>query len=469
MSEQPLSTRQAHLALAGHNSGVGWLSNLLLELNIPLTPAGCAHAWQPCEGGWQLTPHAFRHLRGVLPAVHRRTVFGFPDALEVCVDDNDITALAAAGSPTVVLLRDPRDAFWGQWERGAWERGAAEAPTLDDFLSRAGDGPFHLPPPEAWAVRALLWDALAPLRPLLLVRYENLRADTAREVTRVLGFLGVVRDESDIAQAVAVSTFERTQATLAQAARDRGAIASYPGRGARGDGAERLSTPQHARFGGLAGCALRHFGYPAPPRRREAGGGFDALRAQAPPEAQAVLARAQSDMAGGNLEAALHRMASAVSDVPGRDSSDATLLATLTALHWTHALFPDAPADSASVPCAFDLFCDIHRAFGDEPWLRIAQMRSLTTFAPRHAGAYNIWGKTLHAQGRPADAEQVFDAACAVGAESAQMRSNLAVIAWQDRRHDQALAQILRAAQIDLQEPGVAANLLAMQSVLQAA
>ncbi len=174
-------------------------------------------------------------------------------------------------------------------------------------------------------------------------------------------------------------------------------------------------------------------------------------------------------MAGGNFGAALHRLASSVSDVPGQDSSDQSLLATLTALRWTTTLFPQAPEDSLSVPCAFHLFCDLLCAFSDAPWMRIAQMQALTAYAPRHPGAYNIWGKTLHALGQPAAAEQVFDAACTVGAESAQLRSNLAVIAWQDGRRDLALAQIGRAAQLDPHEPGVAANLQAMQTVLRAA
>ncbi len=467
MSEHSLSTRRAHLALAGQGSGVGWLANLLLELDIPVTPPGASSelpAWQACDEGWRLTPQAFRRLRGVLPAVHRRAVFAFRDDLEVCVHSDDASALSPADSPTIVVLRDPRDAFPGQWERGT--SGVA---ALDDFLAHAGDSPLNLPPPEAWAVRTLLWEALAKVHPVLVVRYENLRADTAREARRVLDFLDIARGDAEIAQAVALSTFERSQATLAQAAHAAGAVASYPHRGRSGDWAVRLSAAQQARFGGLAGCALQQAGYPAAERRWEALGGFAALRTQAPASAQAVLGRAQMDMAGGNFGAALHRLAASISAVPGQDDSDAPLLAVLTALRWTTALFPNAPDDSPAVPCAFSLFCDIHRAFGDAPWVRIAQMHALTASAPRHAGAYNSWGKTLHGLGRPAEAEQVFDAACAVGAESAQMRSNLAVIAWQDGRRDLALAQISRAAQLDPHEPGVAANLQAMQSVLRAA
>ncbi len=467
MSIHSLSTRRAHLALAGQNSGVGWLANLLLELNIPVTlsdPDNELPAWQACAGGWSLAPHAFRRGRGVLPAVHRRTVFPFPDDLEVCVGSDDVSALDSADAPTIVVLRDPRDAFPGQWGRGT-----AGVAALDDFLSHAGGSPFALPPPEAWAVRTLLWDALATLRPLLIVRYENMRADTAREARRVLDFLGIARDDAAVAQAVALSTFERSQATLAQAARAAGAVAGYPGRGRSGDWPLRLSAAQQARFGGLVGCALQQAGYPAGERRWEDGGGFAALRAEAPPQAQIVLGRAQSDMAGGNFGAALHRLASSISAVPGQEGSDAPLLAVLTALRWTTALFPHASDSSPDVPCAFHLFCDIHRTFGDTPWVRIAQMQALTAYAPRHAGAYNIWGKALHTLGRPAEAEQVFDAACTVGAESALLRSNLAVIAWQDGRRDLALAQITRAAQLDPHEPDVTANLQAMQSVLRAA
>ncbi len=222
MSNQHGSTRRAHLALAGQNSGVGWLANLLLELDIPVVPPGSSDipAWQDTGDGWSLTPYALRRLRGVLPAVHRRTVFPFHDDLEVCIDSDDLSALGNTDGPTIVVLRDPRDAFAGQWERGE-----TRTASWDDFLAHAGGSPFALPPPETWAVRTLLWEALAKVRPVLIVRYENLRADTTREMARVLDFLGVVREGTEIAQAVALSTFERTQATLAQAAGASGAVA----------------------------------------------------------------------------------------------------------------------------------------------------------------------------------------------------------------------------------------------------
>ncbi len=48
--------------------------------------------------------------------------------------------------------------------------------------------------------------------PTILVRYEDLKADPSRELSRILEFLGHAPDPAKIEQSVALSTFERLQA-----------------------------------------------------------------------------------------------------------------------------------------------------------------------------------------------------------------------------------------------------------------
>lgn len=458
----------AQVVSTAPNSGVGWLANLLLEADVPVTftPAEEAGAaWNVHPAGHVLSGQAFQRLRGILPALHRRAVFPFtPDMAGVRVEHDLPRAFGANALPTIVMVRDPRDGL-----RGLYECAGENTGSFAEYLQRPSPSDaLCLPLPEAWAVQTLLWTTLAKARPVLIVRYEDLTADTGREMARVLAFLGVERSAEAVAQAVSLSHFERSKAVLTKAAQKAGAVAHYPRAGKAGAWHASLSAEEAGQFDGLTAYALRQARYQSSENRIVGKDGFSGLRAQASPEAQNVLERARADMEGANFPAALRRMAEAVSAVPGSAAMDAPLLATLAALRWTRLLLGENAADEDTSLC-FDMLCDLHLSLANTPSVRMAQMRELTAQVPTHAGAYNIWGKLLHGQGRVEEAAAVFAAACEAGAETAQMRSNLAVLAWQMGRRDDALAQIARAAQLDPHEPSVRANLTAMEAALLAA
>lgn len=460
----PIHNAHAQIVSAAPGSGAHWLANLLLEADVPVTFARAethGPVWNSQPGGWTIHRPAFVQMRGVLPALHRRASFAFPPETPIVRVEHELAQATAGGQPTIVIVRDPRDSLRSVFA------GEATPGTYAEFLSRP-TGPLGLTPPDAWAVQTLLWSALAKTRPVLFARYEDMIDNAGRELARVLAFLGVEREASFVAQAAQLSSFAQSKSLLTEAARVAGATANYPREGKCGLGRASLTAAENAQFDGLTGVALKQAGYPSPETRMVGTGGFAALQAQASPDAQRVLERARADMDGANFDAALRRLAEAVSTVPGSKPSDAPLLATLAALRWTRAGLSEDAADSDAAVC-FDLFCDIHLSLASTPSVRMAQMRELTSVLPAHAGAYNIWGKMLHTQGRLAEAAQVFTHACEAGGETAQMRSNLAVLAWQDGRRDDALAQIARAAQLDPHEPGVQANLVAMQTALLAA
>lgn len=107
----------------------------------------------------------------------------------------------------ILLVRDPRDVVVSMYfERSRRER--AYAGTLSEFLrERRGSLATILAYYNVWARER------ARPRAFLLVRYEDLKADSAGTLRRILAFLGLERvDEAHVADAVQFASFENMRA-----------------------------------------------------------------------------------------------------------------------------------------------------------------------------------------------------------------------------------------------------------------
>lgn len=110
--------------------------------------------------------------------------------------------------PTILLVRDPRDVAVSQyhqwrhrmrrWKKviNRYPRGAADLPLVDFVL----DPEVGLPAIVAWL--CVFEQELDRFRAIELVRYEDLRQDTAGELRRMLPFLGLPTDPALVADAV---------------------------------------------------------------------------------------------------------------------------------------------------------------------------------------------------------------------------------------------------------------------------
>jgi hypothetical protein len=120
-----------------------------------------------------------------------------------------------SGRKIVLLVRDPRDVVvsqFFQWKHRARPMKKALLSTLQDsddvgifdFVTHPDHGiPRNMRFLAGWR------DGLSQLDDVLLVRYEDLRADTVAELEKILRFLGAECSRDQIEDAVSFASFER--------------------------------------------------------------------------------------------------------------------------------------------------------------------------------------------------------------------------------------------------------------------
>jgi hypothetical protein len=119
----------------------------------------------------------------------------------------------------IYIVRDPRDVVVSQYHFQRKRHVVADQFPLSEYVSRfvAGQTSFY----GSWGEHAASWLATRHGRPgFLLLRYEDMVEDTARELAKIASFLGVAATPDTIAHAVERSsadrmrTLEKAQAQL---------------------------------------------------------------------------------------------------------------------------------------------------------------------------------------------------------------------------------------------------------------
>jgi len=185
--------------------------------------------------------------------------------------------LGKHSAAAIYVVRDPADVMVSNYHyairRGAvpTHDGANFSRYVDAYIASGGDPRWIELGIGTWQDNLLSWRAVGQHLPLLWVRYEDLMANTATVATSVTRLLSLDRSETQVARAVAGSTFERMRAIEDAdiAARRVGIfykphLATQIGSGLRfmrhgktGEAQGLLSTQQWARFNERFG-ELRH-------------------------------------------------------------------------------------------------------------------------------------------------------------------------------------------------------------------
>ena len=108
----------------------------------------------------------------------------------------------------IYIVRDPRDVAISQYHFHRKRHVIGDQFPLPEFIDRfiAGKTSYY----ASWGEHVSSWISTRHGRPgFLLLRYEDMVADTARELTRVAAFLGVEPDPTRITQAVERSSVDR--------------------------------------------------------------------------------------------------------------------------------------------------------------------------------------------------------------------------------------------------------------------
>lgn len=199
--------KELQILSAPGSHSADWLANVLLELDVRVSPHVSSHGevWVFEGGSAEMRPESQERLRRRWPALEARRRFEFEPDVHVRVNPPLPNALRT-GSPTLILVEDPRAAI---------ARAYAAVPvgrmSLEQFLLEPvawDDAPAnlpHLPPSESWALWHWIWLAMAQRRPVAFVDAGWVRARPMESIPKVLEQLGTSRSDKEILRATSAS------------------------------------------------------------------------------------------------------------------------------------------------------------------------------------------------------------------------------------------------------------------------
>jgi hypothetical protein len=167
----------------------------------------------------------------------------------------------------VYLVRDPRDVALSEYADQT-ALGLVEQP-LDDYLKvffTKGVNPF-----ASWSGHVNSW-LNAPLsnEQLLVVKFEDLRRDTAAGVADIIRFFGIVPNEAQIRNAVANNSVERMKAKEKETPQRASKKGQFIRSGSVGGWRGKLTDAQIAIVRDHASDLLNRLSYPLDAQQQEA-------------------------------------------------------------------------------------------------------------------------------------------------------------------------------------------------------
>jgi hypothetical protein len=109
----------------------------------------------------------------------------------------------------IYIVRDPRDVLISYYEFQLKRRVITEECSLEEFVPRFMESEIE-PKTGSWRDHVVSWTATrGGEKNFLLLRYEDMIADTQRESTKIASFLGFDTSAERIARAVALSSADR--------------------------------------------------------------------------------------------------------------------------------------------------------------------------------------------------------------------------------------------------------------------
>jgi hypothetical protein len=109
----------------------------------------------------------------------------------------------------VYIVRDPRDVLISYYEFQLKRRVISDEVSLEDFVPRFMESEIE-PKTGSWRDHVVSWTATrGGQKNFLLLRYEDMIADTQKESTKIASFLGLDSNPERIARAVVLSSADR--------------------------------------------------------------------------------------------------------------------------------------------------------------------------------------------------------------------------------------------------------------------
>jgi Sulfotransferase domain len=195
--------RESHLLVSPiEPSGITWLINCLLELNLACYPGDSFHkVWKQGAGHSYSLRQDFFYLKQWLPVLSNKIEFTFaPDILFEWT--HDFPKMHHSKRQTVFMIRDPRISF-----NSRFLREKESFPSYDAFLNYF-DSRLLIKNTERAFLFYDTWKLFA--NPMFL-RFEDYKRDPISTLESVLNYYNLSFGKDAIEQAVSESTFEKAK------------------------------------------------------------------------------------------------------------------------------------------------------------------------------------------------------------------------------------------------------------------
>lgn len=180
------------------------------------------------------------------------------DAAQRFIKTHELGADYFLAGKIVFLVRDGRDATLS-WHKYRMGFGQANG-DFDAFLRACLDDKFRY---KAWHTNVASWLPLVDSPRTLLLKFEDLKADTAGVFAQVLAHMDVPVDQDRIARAVALASPNKVAQTFKSEVRARHTVGDGAGQGGQSDRWRASYTPEQLKlFDDKAGEVLTALGYP---------------------------------------------------------------------------------------------------------------------------------------------------------------------------------------------------------------
>src|SRR5580698_5278409 len=167
----------------------------------------------------------------------------------------------------IYIVRDPRDVLISYYEFQLKRRVISDDCSLEEFLPRFMESAIE-PKMGSWRDHVVSWVATrAGNENFLLLRYEEMLANTQQEATKIASFLGLDTSPERVARAVELSSadrmrkLEKEQAGQWRATKKTRQDKPFVGKATSGDWKSRLSEQCVAQIESAWGDVMRSVGY----------------------------------------------------------------------------------------------------------------------------------------------------------------------------------------------------------------
>jgi hypothetical protein len=166
----------------------------------------------------------------------------------------------------IYIVRDPRDVVVSQYHYHRKLKRIADDSPIETFVARflAGETCPH----GSWGQNVVTWLATSEGNPrFLLLRYEDMVADTARELAKIVAFLGIAASPEQITQAVERSSagqmrkLEKTQTDQCGLTKGSRKDLSFVRAAGSGGWRSELPASMAEKIEAAWGPLMRHLGY----------------------------------------------------------------------------------------------------------------------------------------------------------------------------------------------------------------